>query len=79
MVWDLPEYGIKIGIDNDYSFDFEIDLDYGGLNGDDDSFEFNMKSERSTSKHYKGYKNTKNSGNLIRIKSDYGSVSFDNK
>lgn len=76
---DSDYVGIKIGIDNDYSFDFEIDLDYGGLNGDDDSFEFNMKSDRSTSKYYKGYKNTKNSGNLIRIKSDYGSVSFDNK
>ncbi|WP_336129173.1 hypothetical protein [Mesoflavibacter sp. CH_XMU1422-2] len=76
---DSDYVGIKIGIDNDYSFDFEIDLDYGGLNGDDDSFEFNMKSERSTSKYYKGYKNTKNSGNLITIKSDYGSVSFDNK
>lgn len=75
---DSDYVGIKIGIDSNYNFDFEIDLDYGSLNGDND-FEFNMKNERSTSKYYKGYKNTKNSGNLITIKSDYGSVSFDNK
>lgn len=75
---DSDYVGIKIGIDSQYAFDFEIDLDYGGLSGDDD-FEFNLRDVKSTSKHYKGYNLKSSSGNLIRINSDYGSVTFDNK
>ena len=67
--------GIKIGLDTDFSFDFEIDLDYASLNGDND-FEFTKKHIESSSKHFAGYKGSTNSGNLIKINSDYGSVTF---
>lgn len=67
--------GIKIGLDNSYSFDFEIALDYASLNGSD-GFEFTKKHTESGSKYYTGYKGNTSSGNLVKIDSDYGSVTF---
>ena len=74
---DSDYTGIKIGIDSGYSFDFEIDLEYASLSGDDD-FEFTKKNIESTSESYKGYKGNSSSGNLVKISSDYGSVTFKN-
>lgn len=67
--------GIKIGLDDGFSFDFEINLDYASLNGDN-GFEFTKKNVESTSKYYAGHKGNANSGNLIKINSDYGNVTF---
>ncbi len=69
--------GIKIGIDPAYNFDFEIDLEYGSLN-DDTDLQYNKKQIESGDKYYLGYHGKQNSGNLIRISSDYGSVTFYN-
>ncbi|WGD34357.1 hypothetical protein [Olleya sp. YS] len=70
--------GIKIGIDPEYAFDFEIDLEYGGLNGEDD-FEIETRKVQHSDKYYSGYHYKNNSGNLIKINSEYGSVTFDKK
>ncbi|MGB2685803.1 MAG: hypothetical protein WBC43_12395 [Olleya sp.] len=70
--------GIKIGIDPEYAFDFDIKLEYGSLTGEDD-FEINTKSIKHSDKYYSGYHNKSNSGNLIKINSEYGSVTFDKK
>jgi len=70
--------GIKIGIDAEYDFDFNIELEYGSLR-DSDNFEFIKKRIESTDKYYTGYHNKQNSGNLIKINSEYGSVSFEEK
>lgn len=67
--------GIKIGIARDYSFDFDIDLEYASLN-DTDGFEFKTKVIDSGDKHYTGYHGSSGSGNTVRISSDYGSVNF---
>ncbi|HZW63991.1 MAG TPA: hypothetical protein VFF15_10150 [Flavobacteriaceae bacterium] len=67
--------GIKIGIASDYAFNFEIDLEYASLR-DAEGFEFSTKNIQSSSKYYKGYYGNSNSGNTIKISSDYGSVSF---
>ena len=67
--------GIKIGIDPDYDFDFDIDLEYGSLN-EDDGFQYNKQRIESGDKYYVGYHGKENSGNLIKISSDYGSVTF---
>ena len=67
--------GIKIGIDPDYDFDFDIDLEYGSLN-EDDGFQYNKQKIESGDKYYVGYHGKENSGNLIKISSDYGSVTF---
>lgn len=69
--------GIKVGIDPAYNFDFEIDLEYGSLN-DDTDFHYNKKRIESGDKYYLGYHGNQNSGNLIIISSDYGSVTFYN-
>ena len=67
--------GIKIGIDPNYDFDFDIDLEYGSLN-EDDGFHYNKQRIESGDKYYVGYHGKENSGNLVRISSDYGSVTF---
>ena len=64
--------GITIGYDAAY---FDIDLEYASLR-DADHFEFTRKSIESTDKYYQGYHGNSNSGNTIKIKSDYGSVTF---
>jgi len=70
--------GIKIGIDPDYAFDFDINLEYGNLKGEDD-FNIQTKSIKNSDKYYTGYHNNNTSGNLIKINSEYGSVTFDKK
>ncbi|WP_299885612.1 hypothetical protein [uncultured Lacinutrix sp.] len=72
---DSDYVGIKIGYDPALAFDFDINLDYASLK-DEDAFEFIKKRVQSSSRYYLGYHNTENSGNTIKINSDYGSVSF---
>ena len=67
--------GINIGYDSGYNFNFDINLDYASLR-DADGFEFNKRREESGSKYYLGYYGSSNSGNLVKINSDYGSVTF---
>ena len=66
---------ITIGYSHGYSFDFDIDLSYGSLR-DTDGFEFSKKNVKSSSKYYMGHYGNSNSGNRIKINSDYGSVTF---
>lgn len=66
---------ITIGYSDDYSFSFDIDLSYGALR-DTDGFEFSKKNIKSRSKYYAGHYGNANSGNTIKINSDYGSVTF---
>ena len=67
--------GISIGYDAAYNFKFDLDLEYASLR-DSDGFEFTKKKVESSDKYYQGYYGSSNTSNLIRIKSDYGSVSF---
>ncbi|SDS28067.1 hypothetical protein SAMN04515667_1820 [Formosa sp. Hel1_31_208] len=67
--------GITIGYDSGYNFNFDIDLEYASLRNADD-FEFTKKRIESSDKYYQGYRGNSSSGNMIRIKSDYGSVTF---
>ena len=67
--------GITIGYDSSYNFNFELDLQYASLR-DSDGFQFTKKRVESTEKYYQGYYGSSSSPNLIKINSDYGSVSF---
>jgi len=67
--------GITIGYDPDYQFKFDIDLEYASLRNADD-FNYTKKQIESTDKYFQGYYGSESSGNRIRIKSDYGSVTF---
>ncbi len=67
--------GVKIGYDANYNFDFEINTSYAGVSGKED-FEIKNSSEKSSSKYYKGYYGSANSGNRITLSSDYGGITF---
>jgi len=67
--------GVKIGYDYQYYFDFEITTEYAGVSGKDD-FEINISKEKSSERYYKGYYGKENSGNMVSITCEYGSVSF---
>jgi hypothetical protein len=70
--------GITIGYDAAYSFKFDIDLEYASLRNADD-FEFSKKRIESTDQYYQGYYGDVNTTNYIKIKSEYGSVTFKKK
>jgi hypothetical protein len=66
---------MTIGYDADFSFNFDLDFSHGSLR-DSDGFNFTNKEKTHTSKEYQGYYGTKDSGNMVKIKSQHGSVSF---
>ena len=67
--------GISLGFDNDYHFDFAIDLTYCSATGLDDLEILNSSKEHSKT-IYSGYHGSKDSGNTININSDYGGVTL---
>jgi hypothetical protein len=67
--------GIQLGYDTGYHFDFTIDLYYASLKGKDD-LEILNTSKDNSNKFYSGYHGSKDSGNTINIKSDYGGVTL---
>lgn len=67
--------GIKIGYDPQYHFSFEIRTSYAGVSGKDD-FQMSVSEVKNTSKHYKGYYGSADSGNSVNITSDYGGIGF---
>ena len=67
--------GITIGYDSGYSFKFNIDLEYASLR-DAEEFEFTKKHIESTDKYYEGFHGNSNTSNMVKISSDYGSVTF---
>lgn len=72
---DANYTGITIGHDANYNFDFDIDLDYASLRASE-GFNFTNEAVNRTDKNYKGYHGLSNSGNKVKINSDYGSVTF---
>lgn len=68
--------GTKIGYDAGMNFNFNIDLSYANLNGDNDGFNFTQKTIESSQKKYSGYYGSQNSGTEITINSQYGGVKF---
>ncbi len=66
---------ITIGYSPSYNFNFDIDLEHASLR-DTDGFEFTKQKIESGDKYYAGYYGSSSSGNMIKISSDYGSVTF---
>ena len=71
--------GIKIGVDSDAVFDFELDLQYASFKGVDDKMEFSKKISKTTKKYYEGKFGKGNSSASIFIRSQYGGVSIQEK
>jgi hypothetical protein len=68
--------GIKIGVDSDAVFEFELDLQYAGFRGEDYKMEFYKKISKSSKKYYEGKFGKGNSSSKITIRSQYGGVSI---
>ncbi len=67
--------GIKLGFESGYSFDFYLDLSYASFNGEE-NVTVTKTHKQSSHKEYSGYHGEKGSGNLIKISSYYGGVTF---
>ena len=72
---DSDYTGVTIGYDSGYQFNFDITLEYASLRGSDD-FQITKQKVQSSEKYYQGYYGNSNTKNLIKITSDYGSVTF---
>ncbi len=68
--------GIKIAVDSNAVFDFELDLQYASFKGEDDKMEFYKKISKTTKKYYEGKFGKGNSNGSIVIRSQYGGVSI---
>lgn len=66
---------IKIGFENDYAFDIDIETEYAGVNGLK-NIDLSVQERKSSSAKYIGFYGTENSGNKIRVRSTYGSVTL---
>ncbi|WP_299215675.1 hypothetical protein [uncultured Dokdonia sp.] len=67
--------GIKLGYHSDYTFTFNISLEYAGFSGQE-NLEITKKRIESSDKYYEGYYGNANSQNNININSEYGGVTF---
>lgn len=70
--------GIKIGVDQDAVFNFELDLQYASFKSDSAEIEYYKKISKSSKKYYEGKFGKGNSNASIKIRSQYGSVSIKN-
>lgn len=66
---------MTIGYDAGFNFNFDLDFSHGSLR-DSDGFNFTNKEVNHTSKKYQGYHGSEDSGNIIKIQSQHGSVTF---
>jgi len=66
--------GIKIGLEDDISFNFKANLSYAGFDYEGENITYLKKVVKSSSKYYEGFVNKENSGSVIEISSEYGGV-----
>ena len=71
--------GIKMGVDPETAFNFKAKLSYGGFDYDGDNATYIKKMVKSSSKYYEGFVNQENSGAMIDVSSEYGSVKLHTK
>ena len=73
---DSEYTGIRIGFHPDWSFDYEVDLEFSKLKG---NLELNhlIKRDDGFERFYQGYVGQANSGNNVQITAEFGSVKFD--
>ncbi|ARV08735.1 hypothetical protein BTO05_03435 [Winogradskyella sp. PC-19] len=72
---DAEHAGITMGYDSAYNFTFDISLEHASLRNSDD-FNFIKKRIESTDKYYSGSYGSNSTKNLVKINSEFGSVTF---
>lgn len=66
--------GIKIGLENGISFNFEIDLQYSSFKRDNDKIKFSKNISKSTKKYFEGKYGEQKTDSFLHINSQFGSV-----
>tara|TARA_B100000809_G_scaffold174304_1_gene171576 strand:+ start:1566 stop:2639 length:1074 start_codon:yes stop_codon:yes gene_type:complete len=64
---------IKMGYENDYKFNFNINLKYASFNGKDE-LTIRHSAVQNSSKKYSGFHGSENSRNTVNINSEYGGI-----
>lgn len=72
---DTDYAGVKIGYDNEMSFQFDVKTSYGGINGLD-GLEVQKRNQGNTSNSVAGYYGSSSDGAKFSISTSYGSVKF---
>jgi len=67
--------GIKMGYENDYSFNFNVNLRYASFNAADE-LTIRNRDVQNSSKKYSGFHGSENAGNTVNINADYGGVTL---
>ncbi|MFY0629369.1 MAG: hypothetical protein JXR05_03245 [Flavobacteriaceae bacterium] len=73
---DSEYAGIRIGTSTDNNFKFIIDLQYASFKKNDSNVEIFKSNVKSSKKYYEGVYGKGNSNSKLTIKSEYGSVLF---
>ena len=73
---DTEYAGVRIGINNETSFDFEINLRYATFNRNNDNIDMFKSISKSSNKYYQGKYGKGTTSGTIKITSQYGGVSF---
>ena len=66
---------IEIGYEKDYSFNFNIDLQYASFNPDDE-LTIRNRDVQNSSKKYLGFHGSENSSNTVNINAEFGGVTL---
>ena len=69
--------GVRMGVEEDNNFNFDIDLQYGSFKKDTNLVDVYKSEEKSTKKRYQGVFGKGKSTSTVRIKSKYGSVTIE--
>ena len=72
---DTEYAGVKLGFDNEMSFNFDIKTSYGGISGLND-LQVQKQSQGNSSHSVSGYYGNSGNGTKINISTSYGSVKF---
>ncbi len=72
---DADYTGIRLGLDPEWDFQFEVDLQYAGFQSDFD-LNFQKKIKENTDKYYLGYRRNPASQNRLDVEAQYGNLKF---
>ncbi|RZN81025.1 MAG: hypothetical protein EVB11_10710 [Winogradskyella sp.] len=72
---DAEHARIYLGYDSAYNFNFDINLEHASLKNTD-NFNFTKRRLKSSDKYYSGSYGDNSSNNLVKISSEFGSVTF---
>jgi hypothetical protein len=73
---DAEYAGVKINVESDAVFDFELDLQYANFKGENGKIEYYKKISKPTKSYYEGKFGKGNSNSKLKIRSQYGGVSI---